>query len=65
MCQRKLRDYIKKLECACLKLKSLSSYEEVSFEKAQKIKEDYEKMYNKLIFYKKMALYTDETNKRR
>lgn len=60
--KREIRDIINKLEYASKKLKELSMYNEVSYEKALELRAQQQDIYNKWKFYKRLQL---ELNKER
>ena len=60
--KRELRDIINKLEYASKKLRELSTYDEVTYEKALKLRAQQQDIYNKWKFYKGLQL---ELNKER
>ena len=60
--KRELRDIINKLEYASKKLRELSTYDEVTYERALKLRAQQQDIYNKWKFYKGLQL---ELNKER
>lgn len=60
--KRELRDIINKLEYASKKLRELSTYDEVTYERALKLRAQQQEIYNKWKFYKGLQL---ELNKER
>lgn len=60
--KRELRDIINKLEYASKKLRELSTYDEVNYERALKLRAQQQEIYNKWKFYKGLQL---ELNKER
>ena len=60
--KRELRDIINKLEYASKKLRELSTYDEVNYEKALRLRAQQQEIYNKWKFYKGLQL---ELNKER
>ena len=60
--KRELRDIINKLEYASKKLRELSTYDEVTYEKALRLRAQQQEVYNKWKFYKGLQL---ELNKER
>ena len=60
--KRELRDIINKLEYASKKLRELSTYDEVNYEKALRLRAQQQEVYNKWKFYKGFQL---ELNKER
>ena len=60
--KRELRDIINKLEYASKKLRELSTYDEVNYEKALRLRAQQQEVYNKWKFYKGLQL---ELNKER
>lgn len=60
--KREIRDIINKLEYASKKLKELSNYNEIDYEKALELRVKQQDIYNKWKFYKGLQL---ELNKER
>lgn len=60
--KREIRDIINKLEYASKKLRELSTYNEVNYEKALELRVQQQNIYNKWKFYKRLQL---ELNKER
>lgn len=60
--KRELRDIINKLEYASKKLRELSTYDEVTYERALRLRAQQQDIYNKWKFYKGLQL---ELNKER
>lgn len=60
--KREIRDIINKLEYASKKLKELSTYNEVDYERALELRAQQQDIYNKWKFYKGLQL---ELNKKR
>ena len=60
--KREIRDIINKLEYASKKLKELSNYNEIDYEKALELRVKRQDIYNKWKFYKGLQL---ELNKER
>ena len=60
--KREIRDIVNKLEYASKKLKELSNYNEIDYEKALELRVKQQDIYNKWKFYKGLQL---ELNKER
>jgi septation ring formation regulator EzrA len=54
--KRELRDIINKLEYISKKLKELSNYNEIDYEKALELRAQQQDIYNKWKFYKGLQL---------
>lgn len=52
--KREMRDIINKLEYKAKKLKTLSTFTEVSYEKTLELRAQRQEIYNKLQFYKNL-----------
>ena len=58
--KREIRDIINKLEYALKKLKELSTYNEVTYERALELRTQQLEIYNKWKFYKELQNYLNE-----
>ena len=58
--KREIRDIVNKLEYASKKLKEFSTYNEVTYERAQALRAQQQDIYNKWKFYKELQNYLNE-----